>query len=160
MPVSSPARRTAAGAAVVAALPLPIVILMATTSGRLALATCLVLPLAVLAGGPSLWPEWRRVGSLILVGPAVTALVVGGIAFLIFSVGLLCTSDQSHDYLSAVGTGAAVGGFLVPYALGSAWAVGRARRIVWAWPVVILCALVIGSVALLLLEGGVHHCET
>jgi hypothetical protein len=160
MPVSSSARRRAAGATIVAALPLPVVILMTTASGRLALATCLALPLAVLAGGPSLWPDWRRVGSLILVGPGVTALLVGGIAFLILSIGSLCTSDQAHDYISTLGTCAAVAGFLLPYACGSAWAVGQAQRVLWAWPLVILCSLVIGSCALWLLEGGVHHCET
>jgi hypothetical protein len=160
MPASSSARRRAAGAIVVAALPLPIAVLMTTGSGHLALATCLALPLAVLAGGPSLWPEWRRLGSLILVGPAVTTLLVGGIAFLILSIGSLCTSDQSHDYVSTLGACAGIAGFLLPYALGSAWAVGRAGRVIWAWPIVILCALVIGSGALFLLEGGVHHCET
>jgi hypothetical protein len=133
---------------------------MTTASGRLALAACLALPLAVLAGGPSLWPGWRRVGSLILVGPGVTTLTAGGIAFLILSIGSLCSSDQNHDYLSTLGACAAVVGFLLPYALGSAWAIGRAQRVIWAWPLVILGSLVMGSGALWLLEGGVHHCET
>ena len=99
MPASSSARRALAGSAIVGALPLPIAILIATSSREPPLAACPALPLAVLAGGPSLWPEWRRLGSLILVGPAVTTLVI-------------------------------------------------------------LCAIVIGSTALWLLEGSVHRCET
>lgn len=157
---TSSARRTIAGSAIVGALPLPIAILMATTSGRLALAACLALPLAVLAGGPSLWPEWRRFGSLILVGPAVTTLVVSGIAFLIVAFATLCTSDQTHSYLSAFGAWAAIAAFALPYALGSAWAVAHPERVIWAWPLVILCAIVIGGTAMWILEGGVHHCET
>jgi hypothetical protein len=160
MPVCSSTRRTAAAVAIVAALPLPIVVQVTTGSGHLALLSCLALPIGALVGGPSLWPDWRRVGSLILIGPGATALVMGSIAFLILSIGSLCASDQTHDYLSTLGACLAVGGFLVPYALGSMWAVRRAERVVWAWPIVILCAILIGSVALWGLEGGVHHCET
>jgi hypothetical protein len=156
-PVSA---RFAARAIIIMALPLPLAILMATTSGRFAVATCLVLPLAVLAGGPSLWPGWRRVSGLLLVGPAVATTLVGGGAFLFVAIGSLCTSDETHDLISTPGACVAAAGFLLPYALGSAWAVGRAQRVVWAWPLVILCTLVIGSGTLLLLEGGVHHCET
>jgi hypothetical protein len=160
MAESSSTRRTAAAAAIIAALPLPIAIQMTTSSGRLAMLSCLALPLAALVGGPSLWPGWRRIGSLILIGPAVTALVLGGFAFLILSIGSLCASDQTRDYLTTLGACLAICGFLVPYALGSAWAVRSAERVLWAWPIVIVCAILIGSIALLLLEGGVHHCET
>jgi hypothetical protein len=160
MPRLSPSRRSLAGAIVVAALPLPVAALMTTGSGRLALAACLALPLAVLGGGPSLWPEWRRARCLILVGPAAAALLAGGAGFAVLAIGALCTSDQTHDYLSALGACAAIAAFVLPYAAGSAWAVGRARRVVWAWPLVIVCAIALGSAALLLLEGGVHHCET
>jgi hypothetical protein len=158
--LSSSARRHLAGACIVVALPLPIAALMASASGDLALVACLALPLAALAGGPTRWPGRRRAASLALVAPGAAALVLGGFAFLVLSIGSLCTSDQTHDYLSTAGACAGVAGFLVPYALGSAWATGRAQRVAWAWPVVIVCALLLGSITLWLLEGGVHHCET
>ena len=153
--------RLPAAVAVIAALLAPLAVMAVTNgSGAFSLASVGLLPAAVFVGGPRLWPGWGRFGSLILIGPGFLTAVFPGLVTL-FVVGFsLCSSDQTRSYLTTSGAVVALAAFLVPYALGSLWALARPSRALWAWPIVILASIAIGLAVLALVEGGPHHCET
>lgn len=134
--------------------------LLATGTGRLTLAACALLPLAVVFAGPSLWPGWGRLRGLVLVVPAAAVFVVTGFAALFVAILSLCSSDDGHRYLTTIGAILTLASFALPYALGSAWTVARPRRVPWAWPLVIMATIAIGMAVLALVEGGPHHCYT
>ena len=154
------ARRLAAAAAIVAAVPAGPIALMTTGSGRLALLALALAPAVVIIAGPTQWPGWSRLGGLILIAPAMVTMIVPGLFALFLAFFELCASDQTRTYLGAPGAAAAICAFFLPYALGSAWAMARPSRALWAWPLVMLAAIAIGIVVLALVEGGPHHCET
>jgi len=90
----------------------------------------------------------------------MVTMIVPGLFALFLAFFELCASDQTRTYLGAPGAAAAICAFFLPYALGSAWAMARPSRALWAWPLVMLAAIAIGIVVLALVEGGPHHCET
>jgi hypothetical protein len=114
----------------------------------------------VIVAGPRLWPGWSRLGGLVLIGPVMVTMIVPGLFALFLAFFELCGSDQTRTYLSAPGAAAAICAFVLPYVLGSAWAVARPRRALSAWPLVMLAAIALSIVVLALVEGGPHHCET
>ena len=153
-------RRLLAAAAVIAAVPAGPIALMTTGSGRLALFALALVPAVVIVAAPRLWPGWSRLGGLLLIGPVMVTMIVPGLFASFLAFFELCASDQTRTYLSAPGAAAAICAFCVPYALGSAWAVARPGRALWAWPLVMLAVIAICIVVLALVEGGPHHCET
>jgi hypothetical protein len=159
---SSPldARRLLPAAAIIAALPAAPIVGLTTQSSHLFLAACALLPAAVLTLGPRLWPGWGRFGCLILVAPALVAMIGPGFVTAALAAFVLCTSDQTTTYVSAGGVALTLCGFAIPYALGSAWAVARPSRALWAWPLVMLAAIAVGIAVLAQVGGGPHHCET
>jgi hypothetical protein len=157
---SSPFRRRLAATAIVASLPLPILVTGLTAWSHLTLASCAVFIVAALVAGPIAWPGKQRVGSVTICICAAVTLVLGGFVEVFGPAFVLCTHDGSRDYLSTGGAFIAVAGFVLPYALGSAWAVDDEERVLWAWPVVIVLTLALGVAILALVEGGPHHCET
>jgi hypothetical protein len=73
----------------------------------------------------------------------------------------LCGSgDDGVTYLSGRGTLIAVGALALTYVAGSSWALARAPRFSWAWPLAVAVATGAGLVALALVEGGPHACYT
>ena len=154
------ARRLPAATAIVAAVPAGPIALMTTGSGRLALFALGLVPAVVIVVGPRLWPGWSRLGGLVLIGPVMVTMIVPGLFALFLAFFELCASDQTRTYLRAPGAAAAICAFFLPYALGSAWAVARPGRALWAWPLVMLAAIALSIVVLALVEGGPHHCET
>ena len=154
------ARRLPPAAAIICAVPAAPVVLLTTGSGRLALIALALVPAAVIVAGPRLWPGWGRLGGLILTAPVMVTMIVPGFVAFFAALFALCSSDQTQTYLSAGGAAAAICAFFLPYALGSAWAVARPGRALWAWPLVMLVAIAMCIVVLALVEGGPHHCET
>jgi hypothetical protein len=152
--------RLPAAAAIIAAVPAAPIVAMATGSARSGLFTLMLLPLAVVIAGPRLWPGWGRLGGLILIGPVFVTMIVPGLAALFVALFALCASDQTSTYLSTPGAVVTLCSFFLTYVLGSAWAVARPSRALWAWPLVMLAAIAIGLAVLALVEGGPHHCET
>ena len=88
---------------------------------------------------------------------AAAAIVIAALFVAIIS---LCSSDDGHRYLTTTGSILTLAAFALPYALGSAWAVARPRRVLWAWPLVIVATIAVGTAVLALVEGGAHHCYT
>jgi hypothetical protein len=142
------------------ALPASPVVLITTGSGRATLASALLIPVAAVIWGPTVWPGGGRFGGLLLVMPAAITLVGPGFFALFVAFFTLCSSDGDRTYLSSLGGAVALCSFLVPYAAGAAWAVARPGRAARVWPIVILVSIGIGIAVLAFVEGGPHHCET
>jgi len=158
--MSSMLGRGAIGALIIATLPAIPVLYLVTRSGWLALASSLVLLVAVLVGGPFMWPRWSRLESVALLVPAAATLAVAGT----FSLGIafmsLCGSDEGHRYLTTLGGWLVLAAFAMPYVAVAGWGFARPERAVWAWPVAILLALASSIAVMALVEGGAHHCYT
>lgn len=50
--------------------------------------------------------------------------------------------------------------FVIPYLLGSAWAVAKHWRALWPWPLAVILTYACGLVVLAVAEGGTHYCYT
>ena len=158
--MSSMLGRGAIGALIIATLPTIPVLYLVTRSGWLALAGSLVLLVAVLVGGPFMWPRWNRLDSVALIVPATVTLAVAGSISLTITFLYLCDSDEGHRYLTPLGWWLVLAAFAIPYGAVAGWGFARPERAVWAWPVAILLAIASSIAVMALVEGGAHHCYT
>jgi hypothetical protein len=146
----------------VAGLPLaPFMMLDQAQVRQLALPTFIIYVAVVAATARWLWPQLPRFDGVILILPALFALVIAGGFSLWVAISSLCSSgDNNASYLSSSGRVLALIALAAPYLLVSSWAVAKPSRTPWAWPLAIVLAFACGLAVLALVEGGTHYCST
>lgn len=155
------ARPVVARALVIALLPAAPVLFFATRSPTVAGAALALFVVTFVLVTGWLFPRSSRIDAVIELLPTLFAMGVVPPAALAITIMDLCGSgDDGVTYLSARGTLFAWGALGLTYAAGSSWALARAGRFVWAWPLAVVVAIAVGVTALALVEGGPHACYT
>jgi hypothetical protein len=154
-------RQLAARALVIALLPAAPVLFLATRSLALACVALALFVVVFLLVTGRLFPHSNRIDAALEVLPTLFTMSVAPLVALFFTIMQLCGSgDDGVTYLTTRGALVATGALGLTYVGGSSWALARATRFVWAWPLAVAVAIIVGVVALALVEGGPHACYT
>jgi hypothetical protein len=154
-------RQAVARALVIALLPAPLVLFLATRSIAVAGVALLLFVVVFEVAVGWLFPRHSRIDAALELLPTLVTMVVAPVLAFFFTFLQLCSiGDDGVTYLSGRGALLAGGALALTYVAGSSWALARAPRFAWAWPLAVAVAIGVGLAALALVEGGPHQCYT